>query len=180
MKKIKIELPSNRKFGFLFSIVFALISLTLFSFNSLFLYKLFLILSLLMLLISLTYPNLLKPFNYLWMLFGTLTGKEIRFSNNDLENFKNHRDKAMDLFNEAYRFLQNKVDNKHQVLNIFRKLIYFSKILGLIFFLMFSPISIISKLFGRDELNLRSKNEESLWKNREDSKIEPQSFNNQF
>tara|TARA_B100001029_G_scaffold76745_2_gene62728 strand:+ start:569 stop:970 length:402 start_codon:yes stop_codon:yes gene_type:complete len=133
MKKIKIELPSNRKFGFLFSIVFALISLTLFSFNSLFLYKLFLILSLLMLLISLTYPNLLKPFNYLWMLFGALLGKIVS-----------------------------------------------PIILGLIFFLMFSPISIISKLFGRDELNLRSKNEESLWKNREDSKIEPQSFNNQF
>ena len=133
MKKIKIELPSNRKFGFLFSIVFALISLTLLSFNSLFLYKLFLILSLLMLLISLTYPNLLKPFNYLWMLFGTLLGKIVS-----------------------------------------------PIILGLIFFLMFSPISIISKLFGRDELNLRSKKEESLWKNREDSKIEPKSFNNQF
>ena len=40
------------------------------------------------------------------------TGEEIRFSNSDLENFIKHRDKAMDLFNEAYMFLQNKVGKK--------------------------------------------------------------------
>ena len=53
-------------------------------------------------------------------------------------------------------------------------------ILGLIYFIMFTPISIITRLFGRDELNLRSKNSESSWKNREETIIEPESFKNQF
>ena len=44
--------------------------------------------------------------------YNEKTGEEVRFSNSDLENFIKHRDKAMDLFNEAYRFLQNKVDEK--------------------------------------------------------------------
>ena len=52
-------------------------------------------------------------------------------------------------------------------------------VLGIIFFLVFSPIAIIMRLFGRDELNLKSKNADTFWKNRTD-KIKPESFKNQF
>ena len=52
-------------------------------------------------------------------------------------------------------------------------------VLGIIFFLVFSPIAIIMRLFGRDELNLKSKNVDTFWKNRTD-KIKPESFKNQF
>ena len=52
-------------------------------------------------------------------------------------------------------------------------------VLGIIFFLVFSPIAIIMRLFGRDELNLKSKNADTFWKNRSD-KIKPESFKNQF
>ena len=133
MKKNQIKLPSNREFGFLFSIIFLIISVTLFFFNSLIPSKTFLILGLIFAAISLIFPRALQPINYLWMLFGALIGKIVS-----------------------------------------------PIILGFIYFLMFTPISIITRLFGRDELSLRSKNSESSWKNREDTIIEPESFKNQF
>ena len=40
-------------------------------------------------------------------------------------------------------------------------------ILGVIFFLIFSPIGILMRLFGRDELHLQQKNKSSFWINRE-------------
>ncbi len=133
MQKNQIKLPSNRKFGFLFSIIFLIISLILFFFNSLISSKTFLILGIIFAVISLIFPRALQPINYLWMLFGVLIGKIVS-----------------------------------------------PIILGLIYFIMFTPISIITRLFGRDELNLRSKNSESSWKNREETIIEPESFKNQF
>jgi len=133
MKKNQLKLPSNREFGFLFSIIFLIISVTLFFFNSLIPSKTFLILGLIFAAISLIFPRALQPINYLWMLFGALIGKIVS-----------------------------------------------PIILGFIYFLMFTPISIITRLFGRDELSLRSKNSESSWKNREDTIIEPESFKNQF
>ena len=133
MKINQIELPSNRKFGFSFSLIFLFISVISFLFDNLILSKALFILSVIFVVISVFFSKILQPINYLWMLFGVSIGKVVS-----------------------------------------------PVILGLIYFLIFTPISIITRIFGRDELSLRTKNTESLWKNREDREISPESFKNQF
>ena len=133
MKINQIELPSNRKFGFSFSLIFLFISVISFLFDNLILSIALFILSVIFVVISVFFSKILQPINYLWMLFGVSIGKVVS-----------------------------------------------PVILGLIYFLIFTPISIITRLFGRDELNLKTKNTESLWKNREDREISPESFKNQF
>ena len=44
--------------------------------------------------------------------YNSKTGEEVRFSNGDIENFINHRDKAMDLFEEAYKYLKKTLGGK--------------------------------------------------------------------
>tara|TARA_B100001175_G_C19462454_1_gene617251 strand:+ start:666 stop:1067 length:402 start_codon:yes stop_codon:yes gene_type:complete len=133
MKINQIELPSNRKFGFSFSLIFLFISVISFLFDNLILSIALFILSVIFVVISVFFSKILQPINYLWMLFGVSIGKVVS-----------------------------------------------PVILGLIYFLIFTPISIITRIFGRDELSLRTKNTESLWKNREDREISPESFKNQF
>jgi len=53
-------------------------------------------------------------------------------------------------------------------------------IMGIIFFGLFTPISIIMKIFGRDELNLKNEKHQSYWKKRSDSSSSISSFKNQF
>ena len=52
-------------------------------------------------------------------------------------------------------------------------------VLGIIFFLMFTPIALAMRLFGRDELRLRFKNKSSYWIKRE-APSQSGSFKNQF
>ena len=52
-------------------------------------------------------------------------------------------------------------------------------ILGIIFFLLLSPISIITRIFGRDELKLKKINKKSYWVNKS-VKLSGDSFDNQF
>lgn len=52
-------------------------------------------------------------------------------------------------------------------------------ILGLIFFLFITPIAIILRIVGRDELHLDIKNKDTFWKQRFE-KIKKSSFKNQF
>ncbi len=52
-------------------------------------------------------------------------------------------------------------------------------VLGIIFFGMFTPVAILMRLFGRDELHLRMKNETTYWISRKNTK-ESNSFENQF
>lgn len=52
-------------------------------------------------------------------------------------------------------------------------------VLGLIFFGLFTPIAIVMRLFGRDELRLKFKEKTSHWINRSDS-IHAESFKRQF
>lgn len=42
-------------------------------------------------------------------------------------------------------------------------------ILAIIYFGLFSPIGLLMRLFGRDELNLRKKHHSSFWKTRTDN-----------
>jgi len=52
-------------------------------------------------------------------------------------------------------------------------------VLGLIFFILFSPVAIFMRLFGRDELHLKYKKKSSHWILRDDS-ICADSFKRQF
>ena len=52
-------------------------------------------------------------------------------------------------------------------------------ILGIIFFFMFTPVAVIIRIIGRDELRLRLKSQESYWIKRKSS-IKKDSFERQF
>jgi hypothetical protein len=52
-------------------------------------------------------------------------------------------------------------------------------VMGIIFFFIFTPISILMRLIGRDELNLRFKKKQSYWIKRT-SMDQNSSFKNQF
>ena len=53
-------------------------------------------------------------------------------------------------------------------------------IMGVVFFLMITPIAIATRFFKRDELLIKKKDKGSMWNTRLESKIKPESFNNQF
>lgn len=127
-----MKLPSNKTFGYFFSLVF-LISSVYFFFQNNKLYIFFLILSCVFVIVSITFPKLLLPLNLLWMKFGILLGKII-----------------------------NPI------------------IFGIIFFFMITPIGLIRRLIGVDELQIKENhNQVSFWVKRE-SKIKNDSFYNQF
>jgi len=133
MKFSEVELPSNRKFGFFFTVIFLIIgwyflggesntvSYALFAGAALFL------------LVTLVRAELLLPLNKLWMRFGMLLG-----------------------------------------------MIISPIVLGIIFFGLFTPISLLMKLFGRDELRLKLQDRESHWKSRETDSSQPDTFKHQF
>jgi Saxitoxin biosynthesis operon protein SxtJ len=52
--------------------------------------------------------------------------------------------------------------------------------LGIIFFMIITPISIIGRLMGRDELRLKRRVAQSYWVNREPSGPDGDSFKNQY
>lgn len=52
-------------------------------------------------------------------------------------------------------------------------------ILGFLFFLIFTPISILTRVFGRDELYLKYKSEKTFWKSK-DKMSKHASFKHQF
>ena len=135
MKPSDIELPSNRKFGFFFTAIFAIAGFYIYhnsEYSDVFAYAFFLVA---VFLIAVTFidADLLLPFNKLWMRFGLLLGKVV-----------------------------NPI------------------VMGIIFFALFTPISIFIRLFGRDELRLKIKNKASHWKEREDGKLQNNTFKNQF
>ena len=53
-------------------------------------------------------------------------------------------------------------------------------VLGLIFFGIFTPVSIITRLFGRDELRLRFMKKETYWITREENNIQADTFKYQY
>lgn len=52
--------------------------------------------------------------------------------------------------------------------------------LGLIFFALITPVSIIARLFGRDELRLKRRAVLSYWVHRQAPVLDPNSFKQQF
>ena len=53
-------------------------------------------------------------------------------------------------------------------------------VLGSIFYLIISPISILTRIFKRDELNLLFSKKETYWKDRPYKKFKKSDFENQF
>ena len=53
-------------------------------------------------------------------------------------------------------------------------------VLGVIYFGIFSPVGLVMRVFGRDELRLKLKNDTSHWKPRNASVFSKENFNNQF
>ena len=75
MKEVTIKLPSNKKFGYTFSVILLTISIYfLFSSNEKVGYT-FLIFTGLLILITFINPNILNTFNKKWMQFGMFMGK---------------------------------------------------------------------------------------------------------
>jgi len=125
-KKYINPLPSNKKFGVLFSLIF-LIFYFYFSNNF------FLILSIIFLVLSFFYSSFLQPLNNFWFKLGILLGSIVS-----------------------------------------------PIVLGCIFFLLITPISVIGKIFQRNPLKLDlDKNIKSYWVTRDDN-ITKENFNNQF
>ena len=132
MKFSEIELPSNRKFGFLFTLVFALAA-TYFHYaaNVVWTYV-FIAAALVFLFVTLIKSDALLPLNMLWMRFGLLLG-----------------------------------------------MIVSPIVLGVIFFGFFTPIAILMRLSGRDELRLKYDQKASHWISR-GIPIKSESFKHQF
>ena len=133
MNYSEIVLPSNKKFGLLFTTVFSLLGTYFYLLDKTNIYLIFFNLALLFLLLSIFKPNILKPLNQLWMFLGFIIGKVIS-----------------------------------------------PLVLGVIFFGIFTPISIFMKCFGRDELRLKLVSRKSHWKRVNLGRSHVESFKNQF
>lgn len=129
----KLEIPSNRKFGFFFTTIFIIIGFYLFYNNQLLESYFLFSFALVLFSVSIIRENLLLPLNILWMKIGFFLGKVI-----------------------------NPI------------------ILGIIYFLIFTPTSLIMKLFKRDELKLKLKETKSYWKIRNMNKSQSIKFEKQF
>lgn len=128
-----IELPSNKKFGYFFTAVFAIVGIYFFWKDSTFWSYLFFGACILFLIVTLIKADLLLPLNKLWMGLGLLIGMVVS-----------------------------------------------PIVLGIIFFVLFTPISLVMKLFGRDELRLKVRERPSHWKPRTTDAAQSGAFKNQF
>ena len=115
MKNKEIILPSNRKFGVVFSIFFILVAIYFFYKNSFFLTTFFVFSSFVFCILTLFFTSYLSPLNFAWYKFGILLGKIV----NPL-------------------------------------------VMGILFYLMISPVAILSRLFGRDELKIKESKKKFL------------------
>ena len=133
MKFSDIELPSNYKFGFFFTIIFILIGVYFLYGTSIRIAYIFFVLAAAFFIITIIKAEALLPLNKLWMRFGLMIG-----------------------------------------------VIVSPILLGIIFFGLFTPISLLMKVFGRDELRLKLFKRQSHWKMRSKNNVKPNTFNDQF
>lgn len=128
------KLPSERRFGALFTLVFAVLGAwghykggNPAASNALF------VAAAVVALVTLAAPRLLAPFNLAWFKLGLLMGKVVS-----------------------------------------------PIVLGIIFFVILTPVSAVSRLLGRDELRLKRKAVQSYWIDRVPPGPDGDSFKNQF
>ena len=124
---------SNRKFGFFFTGVFALVTIFFYDGSLNPVEITFALLTVATLTVTLISPNILLLFNRAWMYLGIVLGKIVS-----------------------------------------------PLIIGIIFFALITPIAVITRAFGRDELRIKRSNKETYWKNRQPIGPDPSSFKNQF
>lgn len=127
------QLPSNKKFGFFFALIFFLVALYLNRTPNPVLIVIPISISTFFLVAALLCDSRLEPLNKLWMKLGLLLGMFVS-----------------------------------------------PLAMCLIFFSLFTPIALLMKLLGRDELRIKMKPQDSHWRFREQSKIESGSFKYQF
>lgn len=132
-KGSNLNLPSNKKFGFFFGIIF-------FGIGFYFLFKetfslswIFLSLGSIFILIGIFKPIILLPLNKFWLKFGLFLSRII-----------------------------NPI------------------VIGIIFFLVISPISILSRLTGRDELRLKKSVKKTFWIEKQEALNDREFFRKQF
>ena len=113
---VKVNVPTNKNFGFVFAVVFFLIFIEpIIRGDELRYWSL--IVSIVFLILGVTNSKLLTPLNKIWFHFGILLGKFIS-----------------------------------------------PIVMGIVFFLVITPISIFLKLFNKDILNIKKKqNTKSYW-----------------
>lgn len=133
MNEIEQVLPSDRKFGYFFSVVFLLVTIYSIYRGNNGMVVLFTLLTLSTFLATLLKPMVLHPFNRIWFKFGILLGKVIS-----------------------------------------------PIVLGILFFLLIVPVGIATRLFGRDELDLKKSNQNTCWKVRDETDQSLTAFKNQF
>ena len=133
MKFSEIELPSNRKFGFFFTFVFAVTAAYFFYAANITWAYVFIAAAAIFLFITLIKSDALLPLNKLWMHFGLLLGKIVS-----------------------------------------------PIVLGVVFFGLFTPIALVMRIGGRDELRLKVGKSSSFWKSVEKNSIFSIQFEKQF
>lgn len=128
------QIPSNKKFGLLFTAIFLALSLYFFRTQGVNLTaSIFLLLSLIFLLASFIYEKLLSPLNKAWFMLGLALGKVVS-----------------------------------------------PIVLGIIFFVLLTPVALIARLMGRDELRLKRPDTPSYWVEPVGANSDSESFKNQF
>jgi len=133
MDNNNVEIPSNRKFGLFFTLVFSIATFYFYIKVNSHALIVFLNLSLLTLFVTIIKDDILLPFNKLWMRIGIVIGT---------------------------------------IISPF--------VMGIIFVILFVPLSLLMKLFGRDELRLDFINKKTHWKKRNPKVDKLNSFKNQF
>ena len=133
MKFENLELPSNQKFGYFFSVILFISAIYFFYIESIKLCLIFFSISLTFLTVTILRPQLLRYLNISWMFIGYLIG-----------------------------------------------LIVSPIVLGLIFYLLITPLSIFLKLINRDELELKEAKNKSFWKPRNNILDSIRAFRKQF
>ena len=128
-----IRLPSNRKFGLFFSLLFSLLGAYLFISQALVASWFLFFLSMSFLLISVLRAETLMPLNKLWMKIGLTLGMIV----NPL-------------------------------------------VLGVIFFILITPLGLALRLSGRDELCLKIREKSTFWKVRPKNHGAQHFFHRQF
>ena len=129
----EVILPSNRKFGYFFGIIWLVLCIYFFLKDIFIISLFFFFISNLFIFVGTLKPKALLPLNKLWMRFGLLLSKFI----NPL-------------------------------------------IIGMIFFLIISPIAVLARLTGRDELKLKKSINKTFWTDKETSLNDEESFRKQF
>jgi hypothetical protein len=127
------KLPTNKKFGWFFSALFAIIALQSYSQQLKLLALAACITSFSFAAVTTLFPKALTPLNRVWYGIGMILGKVIS-----------------------------------------------PVILGIMFFVLITPVALISRLFGRDELKIKRSFVQSYWVDRLPAGPQSDSFKNQF